>query len=134
LQISDCIVSAAFLRQSRAFEESESSYAARMSKLFAALSMMLILIPLFLTAIFIARTLMRDYVRRQLSEAQRHAAQDEDEEGGQDSGMSGEVTRLLEPGDWGAGASPNGEFPCFDSLRSYPAFSYQALQHQNTDA
>jgi hypothetical protein len=105
-------VSAAFLRQSRALKESDQAYGAKVAKILAALSMMLILLPLFLTAIFITRTLLRNYVGRQLNEVQRHAARaGEDEAGGlsrQESGMSGNLAHLPDAREWGAGMSQNG--------------------------
>jgi hypothetical protein len=84
LQVSDILVTAAFLKTSRDAQAKFDRVKAKsanpnsnqldkmeqlektvmLNRMFAVLSMMLILIPLVLTAIFITRSQMREYIRR----------------------------------------------------------------------
>lgn len=112
-QVSDGIVTAAFLRQAKNFGRfEECTFSRNASLAFAALSFMLIFTPLVLTAVFIARTQMREYVRRRLSEAQRGVARSGSGAlgglGPRDSGDSGALPLRREQGDWGGGASQAG--------------------------
>ena len=112
-QVSDGIVTAAFLRQARNFGKfEECTFSRNASYVFAGLSFILIFTPLLLTAVFIARTLMRDYVRRRLSEAQKNVARSDngafDGLGQSHGDDSGTLPLRGEQGEWGGGASQTG--------------------------